>query len=571
MGIRRLLALPRLSDAGFAVLAAVLWLLFYNQRFWVQTVAAMGSGAAPWLFYAALALLLLFLHALLLLLMPGRNAMRVCASLMFIIAALCAYFTDAFGTAFDREMIRNVVETDHAEAADLLSIGLFARLLLMGVVPAVLLWFVPLEPQPWRRALQQRMTFLGAGALASIVMVLCTSASFAVFLREHKPLRSLLSPGAAIVSSIGYLRSASLEAVPRVDPGGQPWRVAPAGPTANQASTSSRSAPLLVVVVVGETTRAANFGLNGYPWPTTPELAARDDLVYYPDTQSCGTATAVSVPCMFSHLGREHFSHTENQRYLNLLDMLQAAGVHVQWIDNNSGCKGVCERVASVTPCPPEQCRDEVLAQQLAQQLPDIRQDSLIVLHQNGSHGPAYFQRYPQSAEYFRPACHSSRLDLCSSEEVVNAYDNTVRYTDSQLAALIAQLQAASGLDTALLYVSDHGESLGESGVYLHGMPYRFAPLVQKQVPMLLWMSSGYLARSHMDLGCLRQRTVPASASQDNLFHTVMGLLGVRNGVYAEGLDLTRGCSAGYAPLIAGAGQSPGPAHSQRRQQRQAM
>ncbi len=564
--------LPSLSDTGFAVIAALLWLLFYNQRFWTQTAAAMGfSGFSPWLFYAALALLLLFIHALLLMLMPGRAAMRLCASLLFVFAALCAYFTDTFGTAFDREMIRNVVETDHAEAADLVSGAMLARLLLMGVVPAVLLWFVPLEPRNWRNALRQKLLFLGTGATACIIMVLCSSASFAVFLREHKPLRSLLSPAAAIAGSIGYLQSTSLQTIRRTDPGGQAWRVAPAGATSRAVGTAGAARrPLLLVMVVGETARAANFGLNGYPRPTTPQLAVRDDLVYFPDTQSCGTSTAVSVPCMFSHLDRARFSHEQNQRYLNLLDMLQGAGVQVQWLDNNSGCKGVCERITNETTadaCAPAHCRDEVLTRRLAELLPAIVQDSLIVLHQNGSHGPAYFERYAPEDEHFRSACRSARLDQCSDQEVVNAYDNTLRYTDRQLAALIDLLQSESGrVDSALLYVSDHGESLGENGIYLHGMPYRFAPPAQKQVPMLLWLSADYSKRSGVDPACLKQQAAAGSSSHDNLFHTTMGLLGVRNEVYAEGLDLTSRCRSHHSALLANAdwpARLPGPAHAQ--------
>lgn len=543
--------MPYLSDPVFAALAATTWVLLYNQRFWTQTLQAMGTGFAPWLFYGALALLLVFLHSAVLLMLPGRVAMRTGASLLFIIAAACAYFTDTFGTAFDREMIHNLFETDRREAADLMTFAFGARLVLLGVVPAVLLWRVPLAPRGWRVALRQRFAFLFAGALLCVASALVVSASYAVFLREYKPLRSLLSPGAAVAGTIAFLQEDTSRSTPSAWPGGAPWRVARASTVAVAAKR-----PVLVVLVVGETARAANFQLNGYGRATTPLLAARDDLVYFPDTAACGTSTAFSVPCMFSHLPRTEFSHESAARYFNVLDVVQQAGVLVHWFDNNAGCKEVCARVPTLrtaADCGATPCRDEAMEEPFAALLPTLDRDALVVLHQNGSHGPAYFERYPEGQEHFQPACRSNRIDACERAAVVNAYDNTLRYTDAQLARLIGLLEQWSDrLDAAVLYVSDHGESLGEGGVYLHGMPYRFAPAEQKQVPMLMWLSPSYRERAGLDLPCLREQATHGPYSHDNLYHTVMGLTGVRDAAYEAGLDLVQPC-AGTGSLMAAA------------------
>ena len=287
----------------------------------------------------------------------------------------------------------------------------------------------------------------------------------------------------------------------------------------------------MVFLVVGETARAANFQLGGYARETNPRLSAASDLVYFDAASSCGTSTSVSVPCIFSHLGRERFDNG-GSRYLNLLDMLAQAGVDVEWRDNNAGCKGVCARVPfveyakSASPlCRNGYCFDEVLMSGLARRLDAVRRDSLIVFHQIGSHGPAYSERYPAGFERFRPVCLTSELEHCSREEVVNAYDNTILYTDHILAEQIELLRSLSDrFDTLLMYVSDHGESLGEQRIYLHGMPYSFAPEVQTHVPLLIWTSAGFRQRTGLSESCLQAKARQA-VSHDNVFHTVMGIL----------------------------------------------
>jgi lipid A ethanolaminephosphotransferase len=178
----------------------------------------------------------------------------------------------------------------------------------------------------------------------------------------------------------------------------------------------------------------------------------------------------------------------------------------------------------------------------LAARLRDLTHDTVIVFHQIGSHGPAYSERYPAAFEYFKPACRSNELQHCSKEEVINAYDNTIAYTDHVLSRQIDILRkAADHVDSMLIYASDHGESLGEQGVYLHGMPYSFAPKAQKDVPMLVWASPGYTQRARLDLDCQRalaDRTV----SHDFLYHTILGAAETRDKVYDSRLDLLAAC-----------------------------
>ena len=534
---------PRLrcrSQTAFALGVSATWLLLYNHRFWHDVLEAMWRPEPGGVvFLVALFTLVLFLQSVVLMVLPGRHLPRAAASALFLVAAASSYFSDSYGVFLDREMMRNVFETDRLEAVSLISPEMLGYFLLLGVLPATLVWRVDLPQVRWQRQLRERAAFIVAGLAICFIGVFASSASYAVFLREHKPVRYLISPGSMVTGAVSYLAEAMRPPVPALtDPGGA---VALVGPP--------NARPLLVFLVIGETARAANFQLEGYQRATNPRLSTVEDLVYFNNTTSCGTSTAVSVPCMFSHLGREHYTKSESARYYNLLDMLDRAGVDVEWRDNNSGCKGVCARVKSVdftsarSPlCHGGYCYDEIMLSGLKERVRSVDRDTLIVFHQVGSHGPAYSERYPREFEHFTPVCSSNELDRCSREQVVNSYDNSIRYTDHNLAAQIDVLKSVSDrLDTLLIYVSDHGESLGENRTYLHGMPYAFAPAVQKEVPFLIWTSPHYRQRSGLQQSCL-QSQAREPLSHDNLFHAVMGAMGVRNEVYRPQLDVLAYC-----------------------------
>jgi lipid A ethanolaminephosphotransferase len=258
---------------------------------------------------------------------------------------------------------------------------------------------------------------------------------------------------------------------------------------------------------------------------------------------------------MFAPVGRRDYDESRIRGSESLLHVAARAGVAVHWRDNQSGCKGVCEglpqdEVASLNPagvCADGHCLDEGLLAGLDERLAAAAAaprpgTQLLVLHTLGNHGPSYFRRYPPAFKRFQPACENDDLRLCSQQEIVNAYDNALLYTDHVLASAIAKLQAAAGkVDTALIYVSDHGESLGENNLFLHGLPYAIAPDVQTRVPMVMWLSGGLPRAAGVDAGCLRRRAAEPAA-HDHLFHTVLGLLDVQTALYEPAWDLTSGC-----------------------------
>lgn len=537
--------IPLPSDTALALAASLAWATLYNLQFWHRAIGAMWHPTPrAVLFLVSLFIVVVCVQALLLALVPTRLGMRIAASALFVVAALGSYFASAYGTVMNQDMMRNVVETDPAEVAGLVNSDLLVHLVVLGLIPALLVWRVELPSSPWQSRLRQRLIFIGSLLALCAGALFACSANYAVFFREHKPVRYALSPAAPIVGLAGLLAAHDRgdRREPLIDVAGNVQRTA-----------APMQRPLVLFLVVGETARAANFQLGGYVRATNPRLQGMPGLVYFDHATACGTSTATSVPCMFSHLPRAQFDVDEAGRYTNLLDTLVKAGIDVEWRDNNAGCKGVCARVVDVSypggsdpvRCPNAYCYDEIMLQDLAARLDTLQHDTVVIFHAIGSHGPAYAQRYPPQFEVFRPACRSNELQRCSTQEIVNAYDNSIVYTDYVLSQQIELLQAhADRLDSLLLYVSDHGESLGEQGIYLHGMPYSFAPQVQKEVPMLLWASQGYVERTGLRMGCLRARAHDA-VSHDNLYHTVLGAMALRDAIYDPSMDLLARCRPG--------------------------
>ena len=533
------------SSEGLLLAVSVFWLLSANDTFLHRALEGrLPTQPESWLFGSTLALAQVALHFLLLGLLCHGRALRPLLALLMLVAAGGAHFIDAFGVCLDASMLRNALRTDPAEAGELIGPALLASLLFKGALPAALMWRVPLRRLPFWRALGRRALWLLGALVLLVVAVMIEFRPLSSLMRNQRELRYLITP-ANVLWSTGSVVAADLKGAARPR---QPIGLdAAPGPR-----MSARTRPMRVVLVVGETARAANWGLNGYARQTTPELAAVPGLINFPQTSSCGTNTEVSVPCMFAPVGRRDYDEDRIRGSESLLHVLARAGVDVLWRDNQSGCKGVCdglpsEEMVRLDPpglCAEGRCLDEALLAGLDERLASARGSGLIVLHMLGNHGPSYFRRYPERFARFQPACQSDDLRQCDSTAIANAYDNALLYTDHVLATLIARLQAqaqSSQVDTAMIYLSDHGESLGESNLFLHGLPWAIAPEVQKRVPMVMWFSDGLARQERLDLDCLRRRAAQPAA-HDHLFHTLLGLLDVRTALHEPALDLLAGC-----------------------------
>jgi len=538
-----------LSVEQLMLAASLFWALSANRLFLSAALNERDlSQPGTWGFALALLLMLAAVHYVILSVVSTRHTVKPLLTLLIVGTAFATYFMQSFNVYLDPTMLRNVLRTDVAEARELFSWRLVPHLLLFAALPLLLLWRVRIVPRPLlRAALVRGGTVLAALALLVGALMLIFQ-PFASMMRNHKDMRYLATP-ANYLYSIGAVVAAQAKgaAKPR-QPIGLDAKPGPA--------YAARTKPLLVVMVVGETARAANWGLNGYARQTTPELAAlatSEPLVSYAEVASCGTNTEVSLPCMFAPVGRRDYDEAVIRGSESLLHVLARAGVGVMWRDNQSGCKGVCEGLPQDNVmdlklsglCADGRCLDEGLLAGLPERLEGLKAKpatQFLVLHMLGNHGPSYFRRYPAAFKRFTPACEFDDLQKCSREQIVNAYDNALLYTDHVLASLVKQLQAASAsVDSALLFVSDHGESLGENNLYLHGLPYAIAPDLQKRVPMLLWLSAGTPKSLGLDVACL-QRRAKEPAAHDHLFHTVLGLVDVKTALYDPKWDLAQGC-----------------------------
>ncbi|MBX3586007.1 MAG: phosphoethanolamine--lipid A transferase [Ramlibacter sp.] len=517
-----------------------------NGALWRElgTLALLDSPAG-WAFGAALSLIIALALMALLCLLAWRWTLKPALTFLLLAAAFGAHFMLSYRVVIDATMMVNVLQTNPAEAADLLSLRLGALVLVLGVLPVAVVWRTPLDYGRWpRRLLHNLLGLLGASALL-VAVLLASFQPLSSTMRNHKQVRYLMNPLNSVYA-LGYLAAQPLRRDESImEAIGQDARLAPAPAGAR---------PPLLVLVLGETGRSGNFSLNGYARPTNTELA-REDVASWRNAWSCGTSTAASVPCMFSHLGRSDFE-SRPHNYEGLLDVLQRAGLAVLWLDNQSGCKGTCERVPHADTshiknpalCTTGECLDGIMLEGLDERLAALPAERrargvVLVLHQMGSHGPAYWQRSPEAYKRFLPECRTVDLQRCSREQVVNAYDNSIAYTDHFLASTIGWLKGReSSYDAAMVYVADHGESLGENNLYLHGLPYAIAPDVQKHVPWITWLSTGFARRSGLSTECLRKEG-DAQVSHDNYFHSVLGLMGVQTQVYQRALDPYARCA----------------------------
>jgi lipid A ethanolaminephosphotransferase len=536
-------------DASLLVLVVALLLASLgNVTFWSVLVRATGGislASLPTLAGTFL-IVVLFFNACLTLASFRYLAKPVLIALV-LVASAAGYFIAAYGIVIDKAMIQNVFETDTREATELISWQMAARIGLLGVLPSLWIARANIQFPSGVKGLLKRSSNAGGSLLLAFALLALLFKSLAPTLHEHRELRFLLTPTNFIQAVDGYLRSRWAAQIV----------VAPLGRDAVKgAAWAGHHRKTLTVIVVGETARAANFSLDGYSRDTNPLLARQAGLINFSRVSSCGTATAVSVPCVFSAFGRNDYSQSKAASQEGLLDVLTHAGFAVLWRDNNSGCKGVCNRVGyedlsrpdgKNVHCSGDECYDERLLDGLPDLLANSSKDLVVVLHQKGSHGPAYASRYPQGFGRFGPVCASNDFDTCSRDSIRAAYDNTILYTDYFLSKTIDGLRAiaaAQDADTAMLYFSDHGESLGENNVYLHGAPYLFAPREQTEVPMMLWMSDSFSDRFRIDRRCLAARR-NEPLSHDNVFHSVLGMLDVNTAVLNPRLDLFHACVRG--------------------------
>ena len=492
-------------------------------------------------------LVMLLLTYCLLVLFSAPYLIKPALIFFIIVSASSAYFIDHFGVLIIPNMIENAATTTQAESGHLITGHFLLTMLLSAGLPSLVLIWVKIKHRPFVQKLWVNTLVICGCLIAGIALMMTNFATFSSMIREKKEeITGRLNPLAPISSTIRYFVRVNNE---------RAYVAAPLGTDAVQLKpyTEGAEKKRLTVIVVGETARAQNYNFNGYARDTNPMVRERD-VLNFTNTTSCGTETAVSVPCMFSPFPRTEYSSTKFRQSENLMDVLKHAGIETLWVENNTGSKRVADRTETIDislaqegnpSCEGGECYDQVLVDTLASKIDSFKTNTVVVLHMLGSHGPAYYRRYPADQEVFKPACRTSNFADCSQQEIINAYDNSIVYTDKILAEIIDVLKSKENeFASSMIFMSDHGESLGEKGLYLHAMPYFIAPREQTTIPFISWFSPNFLKQNNLDASCFKT-ILDKPASHDNLFHLTLGLMGVKTSVYDKALDTFNACRTG--------------------------
>lgn len=537
---------PLRYSLGMALLFIVL-----NYPFDHALVKSLGGLTLGTLGDALLLLLALYvLLFLLFFLTAWKNVTKPFGYFLLLTAAPAAAAIATLGTEFSPLIIRSVFHTDFVEASAFVSGRWFVEFLFLAILPCIILSRVEVRFPPVRRLVTHKVWAIAATVVAAAALYFPNQLLFNAFTdnADNYRLKSMIIPFNYLGALGGFLKEEldSLRPTVHRSEAGVPVRVAVAPPVETKRPLPASGKRTVVIFVLGESARARSFSLNGYARDTDPRLR-RQNVISFGHVESCGTATALSVPCLFSSLGEKNFNYRRAAETDNLLDVAKKAGYQVTWFENGMGTQAVSRNVTEVKLGSYYHAeRDRILIDRLPtrEELMRAGKDQLIVLHERGSHGPDYAKRYTAEFRRFTPDCDSAVLASCSHDAVVNAYDNTILYTDANINDAIEYLKSLKGeFNTALLYVSDHGESTGEHGWYMHGLPKVIAPDDQTHVPFIAWISPGLRAAQRLDLDCVR-RHKDDPYSHDNMFHTTVGLLDIETPAYDGTKDVFRSCRA---------------------------
>lgn len=542
--------LNRTSTPLRYALGMALLFMVINYPFVQALIESMGGFSLSIVWDAAL--LLVALYAILFqlfFLTAWKGVTKPIGYFLLLTAAPVAFAVATFGTEFSPLIMRSVFHTDFVEARAFISGRSLLEFLFLAILPVIVLSRIKISYPPLRRLIIQKAVGLGATLLLAAALYLPNQLLFNGFTDNaaNYRLKTMIIPFNYLGALQGFLKEEmdSLKPSELHSPGEKvSTPVTPAFDTKRPLPASGKRT--VFIFVLGESARARSFSLNGYARETNPRLR-REGVISFSDVEACATATAQAIPCLFSSFGEKDFSYRRAKETDNLLDVAKKAGYQVTWYENGMGTQDVTRNINVVNLGSYYHAeRDRILIDRLPTRAELVRsgKDHLIVLHQRGSHGPDYAQRYTDEFRTFKPDCDSTVLKSCSEEALVNAYDNTILYTDANIADAIGYLKSLKGdFNTALLYVSDHGESTGEHGWYMHGLPKVIAPKDQTRVPLIAWISPGLEKAQRLDPDCVR-RQKDAPYSHDNMFHTTVGLLEVATPAYNTTRDIFRACRA---------------------------
>ncbi len=513
---------------AFAMVFSVLNLLLYHFplfNFILSNLNIYTYGGTVILIIVILAeLFISYLFILLLSFIPFLG--KPVAITIFIANSIALYFVNSYNIILDKTMMGNVINTNVQESFDLYNNKIIVYVLFLGILPSLLV----LKIKIIRKFSFKKFILFGIFPLVIIFSFIYTNPTTWLWLDKNlKVMGSLSLPFSYPINALRYQ-------IPIWTKDKKQYPL--------ERGNFIHKNKVIVLLVIGESARAKNFSLYGYNKLTNPKLQNTKDVVVLPNTTSCATYTTEGVKCILSHIGSQSSSISKNYEYLPTY--LKKHDIKVFWRTNNWGEPKIdvdlYQRKSDIQKkCTTEQCRsnnfDDILLYQLNDLIKEnIKDNTFVVLHQTGSHGPSYYKKYPNQFKKFRPVCETVEIkENCSQEDLINAYDNTIVYNDDFLFNTINILKGFKNKASVMIYISDHGESLGENDVYLHGLPNFIAPDVQREIPFIIWMSEDFKKLYNINTKNLGK---DLSYSQDNIFHSVMGAFGLRSSFYKEKLDI---------------------------------
>ncbi len=517
----------KVSSLGFILLSALVS-VGYNYTFLSKIYAAAGI-----LFCLLTGIILFCVFCSAYSLLFVKKLEKWLAAFFIVGNAAALYFMQTYNVAVDKVMMLNVFQTDAAEVGGLLSTEMIVFAVFFCILPLFLLYKTRIEYAAFRREGKIRLAVIAAAGILSGLIILPFATRLDTFVQEHKRLLYTLMPSNYIDSTVSALKIMHKH---------HDFRPLDKKAKLN-AYWKDNGRKNLFIVIVGESARAANFSLNGYERDTNKALKPfAKEMMIFKKARACGTSTAISVPCLFSPYERTNFVAGSSSYTENVLDVLAYNGYQLLWRENNSSCKGNCNRIPTEVFCQDGKCYDELMNNDIAEKVRAMGDKAVIVLHQHGSHGPDYFLRYPEEFEIYKPVCKDEVLKNCTLRQIRNTYDNSIAYTSHVVADLLKKLQPLEDeYNLAVIYTSDHGESLGEDDMYLHSAVYDYAPDYQKEVPFWVWMPDSAVNNMNYSRSCLRRQS-QKQISHDNLFHSLLGLAGVEIKHYRPDLDIFAPC-----------------------------
>jgi lipid A ethanolaminephosphotransferase len=458
---------------------------------------------------------------------------------LLISSSMVSYAMLFYGISVDYGMIENTFETDISEASTYFSLQSLAWVGITGVIPSILLVLTPLKKNV---EIIKKFIVIIISAAILVFVLFFTYKDFSSVGRNNSHLKKMVIPTHYTYSTYKYINETYFSS---------PIKYKKIGLDAIKVTNTTSEKPTLIFFILGETARSQNYFLNGYAKNTNP-YTEKQNVISFKNVNSCGTATAVSVPCMFSKEGRDTYNKKQSDNQDNVLDILNRAGISLLWKENDGGDKNVAKGITKIeidrsesSPyCTGGTCLDMALLKDVERDVSKMTgTDKMLFMHIMGSHGPTYYLRYPKEQQHFLPDCQRSDIENCSIDQIINTYDNTIVYTDYVISQAIDKLKNMSQeYNTALIYISDHGESLGENGLFLHGVPYTFAPTTQTTVPLITWMSEGFKKSKHIDESCLKIEAKEKTFSHDYVFSSLLGIMDVQTEEYNRDLDIFQRC-----------------------------